>query len=633
MTSTNAAVETARPPALDITDLSVGFVHRSGRVRAVEELSLTIGPGEALALVGESGSGKSATAFAVMGLLPRAAEVRGSVRLAGAELLGRSDREMSRIRGRRISLVHQDPLAALTPVRSVGAQLAEAVIVHAPALGRRAARQRAVDLLDSVGIAAARTRAAALPHEVSGGMRQRVGIAMAIANDPEVIIADEPTSALDITVAAQILDLLDDMRARTGAALLLITHDLGVVAQSCDRVAVLHRGMLTEQGTVTKLFAQPASAPLRALLTATAPPDGPAFGACVGSTTTGAEAADGRTGARYASSGPAAEDRARATVLQVNGLHKHHRLRRGAAVHAVDDVDLHLSEGQTLALIGESGCGKSTVLREITRLRAPESGSIEMFGRDLSVLGRRDRATLRRQVQMVVQDPSSALNPTMTVADLIAEPLRIHGARVSESRARARELLPLVGLSPEHAERMPAQLSGGQRQRVAIARALAPQPRLLLLDEPVSALDASLRTEIMDLLTELRARFDLAFLMVSHDIALTRRTVEHVAVMYLGQVVEAGPARDVLDRPTHPYTQALVAATPVLDARVARARKPPLTGEVPDPLARRAGCGFLGRCPLAAALPAAERAVCARVRPPMRRIGTRETACHHANSA
>ncbi|WP_406278211.1 ABC transporter ATP-binding protein [Nocardia sp. NBC_00881] len=587
-------------PLLDISELTITFGPRTGRVTAVDDLSLTVAPGEALALVGESGSGKSATAFAIMGLLPSTADARGSIRLDGDELLGRTDREMSRIRGRRMALVHQDPLAALTPVLSVGAQLAEAVAVHTPGIGRRAAADRVVELLDSVGIASARTRAAALPHEFSGGMRQRVGIAMAIAHDPELIIADEPTSALDVTVQAQILDLLDDVRARTGAALLLITHDLGVVARCCDRVAVLHRGVLAEQGEVRQLFTQPADGPLRTLLSAEAAPAG-----------------------RPGSGGE--------TVLRVTGLSKHYRLRRGAVVQAVDEVDLHLAQGQALALIGESGCGKSTVLREIIGLRTPESGSIELFGRDLADLRRRDRTVARQQVQMVVQDPSAALNPTMTVADLIAEPLRVHGAQRRESRARARELLPLVGLDPDHADRRPGQLSGGQRQRVAIARALAPEPRMLLLDEPVSALDASLRAGIMDLLTGLRRQFDLAFLVVSHDIALTRRVVEHVAVMYLGRVVETGPAGDILDRPLHPYTRALVAATSVLDVQAARAGEALLTGELPDPLDRPTGCVFLGRCPLAAEMSPAGRSVCAHLRPQLRRTGTRGVACHHVD--
>ncbi|MFC5289515.1 dipeptide ABC transporter ATP-binding protein [Actinokineospora guangxiensis] len=581
---------------LEIRDLRVVYRHRGAEVTAVRGLSLDLDRGESLALVGESGSGKSATALAVLGLLPATAGVRGSVRLDGRELVGMSDRDLSAVRGARIGFVHQDPLGALTPVIPVGAQIAEAVAVHRPGIGRRAATARAVALLDSVGIAA--KRAGALPHEFSGGMRQRVAIAAAIACDPDLIIADEPTSALDVTVQAQILDLLDDVRARTGAALLLITHDLGVVARSCDRVAVLHRGEMVEEGPVGPLFASPGSDRLRELVSAVDLPVRP--------------------------DAPAGE-----TVLRITGLRRHFRQGR-ATVRAVDGVDLDLAAGQALALLGESGCGKTTVLRQVIGLRAPQSGSVELFGRDLSALRRRDRADLRARVQVVTQDPTSSLNPVMDVADLIAEPLRIQGRGRAESRSRARELVELVGLPADCAARRPGQLSGGQRQRVAIARALAPGPRLVLLDEPVSALDMSLRAGIMDLLTDLRHRLGLAFLVVSHDLPLTRRSVERVAVMYSGKVVEAGPVADVLDTPSHPYTRALVAATPTLSPS---ARPVPLVGEPPDPLTRERGCAFRPRCPIHPVLSAVDRAVCAEVAPRPQPLAGKRVACHHARAA
>ncbi|MFD4444533.1 dipeptide ABC transporter ATP-binding protein [Nocardia sp. NPDC058519] len=587
-------------PLLEIDDLTVTFAHRSGRTTAVDGLTLTVAAHESLALVGESGSGKSATAFAVMGLLPASARVEGSVRLTGRELLDLPDQELSRLRGRRVSMVHQDPLGSLTPVRSVGAQVIEAITIHDRDISRHDATRRAVELLDAVGIPTARTRMSALPHEFSGGMRQRVGIAMAMANSPELIIADEPTSALDVTVAAQILDLLDDVQTETGAALMLITHDLGVVARSCQRVAVMNRGVLVEQGEVETLFTSPSSRELGSLLTATT-----------------SSAGHGRPPGK--------------TVLRVTGLRKHFTARRGQEVTAVDGVDLELAAGQALALIGESGCGKTTLLREIVGLSPPEAGTIEVLGHDLADVRRRDRAELRQHVQMVMQDPTASLNPTMTVADLIAEPLRIHGWSRSRSRARARELLGLVGLDDGYIERRPSRLSGGQRQRVAIARALAPMPRLVLLDEPVSALDMSLRAGIIDLLTDLREQFDLSFLMVSHDISLTRQAVEHVAVMYLGKVVESGPVGDVLDHPAHPYTRALVAAAPTLHVPTARARRAAvLTGECRGPGEKSSGCAFRPRCPLYAELPIPERHRCEQVAPSPQSIGARRITCHHA---
>ncbi|WP_018783825.1 ABC transporter ATP-binding protein [Micromonospora sp. CNB394] len=620
---------------LDIRDLTVSYRTRTGPVPAVRNLTLTVAAGEAVALVGESGSGKSATAFAVMGLLPDTARVEGSVRLADRELLGLSDRELSAVRGRQVAMVHQDPLAALTPVIPVGRQVAEAIAVHQPGLRRRDATERAVELLDRVGIAAARRRAGALPHEFSGGMRQRVAIAMAIANDPDLIIADEPTSALDTTVQAQILDLLDDVRARTGAALLLITHDLGVVARSCDRIAVLRRGELVEQGPVTKRFRRPASAHLRDLLTASGaePPT-----AVAQVTAAGAGPLAAAVRAAASDVGPTASEVEQAepgagAALRITGLRRHFPVRRRAVVRAVDGVDLTVDTGEAVALIGESGCGKTTVLREIIALRRPQEGTIALFGADVSGLRRRDRTALRGQVQMVMQDPASSLNPTMSVADVVAEPLRVHGWSRPDSRSRAREVLGLVGLSDEHAGRRPGQLSGGQRQRVAIARALAPGPRLVLLDEPVSALDTSLRVGIMDLLADLRERFGLAFLMTSHDLTLLRRTVDRVTVMYAGRVVETGPAADVLYAPAHPYTRALVAATPVADVAAARAgRGSAPAGEPPDPLDRPDGCAFRRRCPLHRELSAPDRARCGQV-PLLAPVDRRQVACHHTDHA
>ncbi|MEU4063134.1 ABC transporter ATP-binding protein [Streptomyces wedmorensis] len=588
-------------PLLEVRGLSVVFA--SG-AHAVRDVDLTVGRGEALAVVGRSGSGKSVTASALIGLLPGPAEVRGSVRFDGRELLGLSDRELSRIRGDRIGTVFQDPLAALNPVMTVGRQIAEAVRVHRR-VPRPTAHERAVRLLDRVGIPDAARRARAFPHEFSGGMRQRAAIAMALANDPELLIADEPTSALDMTVQAQILDLLDEVRRESGCALLLITHDLGVVARSCDRLAVMRDGALTEEGEAAPLLSgrRPAGEHLGELLTATR-----------------------RMTESAAAPDPAAETESEAEgpyVLRVEELRRRYRPTRtrrlsgrGAAVRGVDGVSLVLRRGEALALLGESGCGKSTTLHEILRLGPPETGRIEVLGHDTARLSSAARRQVRRDVGVVFQDPAASLDPRMRVAEIVAEPLAVQGVPTAEQAVRAAELLRLVELPPEVAEVRPTRLSGGQRQRVAIARALSTRPRLVLLDEPVSALDVALRAGVMDLLDGLRASLGLAYVLVSHDIDVVRRSADRVAVMYLGRVVESGRTGDVLERPCHPYTRALIDASPTLDpVRERNRERIVLRGDPVAPAGEDAGCAFRHRCPLFPSLDAAVRELCGDVRP------------------
>ncbi|MER7404929.1 ABC transporter ATP-binding protein [Streptomyces sp. NPDC000070] len=595
---------------LDVTDLVVKA--GAARTPVVRGVGLRLGPGESLGLVGASGSGKSMTASAVVGLLPAGARAEGSVRFQGRELLGLADRELSRLRGNRIAMVFQDPLAALTPVFTVGAQIAEAITVHR-AVGRSEARRRAVELLDRVGIADAATRSRAYPHEFSGGMRQRVAIAMAMANEPDLIIADEPTSALDVTVQAQILDVLDEARRATGAALLLITHDLGVVARSCDRVAVMRDGLIAEEGTVAELFTAPEDGPLRRMLDTTP---------------------------RMPRPGTAAERPAVRSpeVLRVERLRRRFSVRsagRRTEVRAVDGVDLEVRAGEAVALLGESGCGKSTTLMEILRLAPPEHGRIEVLGHDLALLDARTRKALRHRIQIVFQDPSASLDPRMTVADIIAEPLRAAGRSRTERAARVGELLDLVDLPADAGERRPGRLSGGQRQRVAIARALALEPDLVLLDEPVSALDTALRADIMELLDTLRARLGLSYLLVSHDIPLVRRYADRVAVMYLGRVVDIGTAAEVLDDPAHPYTRGLRAS--VLEPAVGAPRSDQEAvpaGELPSPLAGAtpSGCAFRTRCPAVDRLAPHERRLCHEREPellPITSVSGRRVACHH----
>ncbi|MDL4818088.1 dipeptide ABC transporter ATP-binding protein [Actinomadura opuntiae] len=669
---------------LAVRDLTVRY---APDVHAVRGVGLDVGAGEVLGVVGESGSGKTALALAIMGLLPPAAQVTGSVRLRGEELLGRSDAELSRVRGKDLAMVFQDPLSALTPVHPVGDQIAETIRAHAGAT-RAAARARAVELLDLVGIPGAARRARAYPHEFSGGMRQRVMIAMAIANDPVAIVADEPTTALDVTVQAQVLDVLRTARQATGAAIVLITHDLGVVAGFADRIMVMYAGRAVESGPVEEVYRRPrmpytigllqslpqmgtAGSARRVAIEGAPPGASAAGGGCaflprcpVATDVCGDREPDpvpvgpsGHTAAcvntvATAGSGevfplpetvppPARPPRCeRPVVLEVDGLVRHHPLYRGTlfrrrvgAVHAVDGIGFDVREAETLALVGESGCGKTTALMEILRLARPQGGRVAVLGEDTAALRAARRKALRRDVQVVFQDPFASLDPRMRVADIIAEPLAAHGVRAPAGRVR--ELLDLVGLEPVHAARYPNGLSGGQRQRVGIARALALEPRLLLLDEPVAALDVSVQAGVIDLLEGLRNRLGIAYLLVAHDLAVVHRIADRVAVMYMGRIVEIGSVDEIYESPAHPYTRALLDAVPLPDPRLERRRRRvPLRGDPPDPTAPPPGCRFRSRCPRYAALPEVDARRCEEHDPMPRPMSTdRESdqwaACHH----
>ena len=685
-----AGAGSAADPVLEIGDLHVTFPDPAGDVRAVRGVDLALARGEVLGIVGESGSGKSATALAAMGLLPAKARVEGSVRLGSRELLGAPDRELARVRGSRIAMVFQDPLSGLTPVYRIGYQVAEAVAAHSD-VSRHEARRRAVELLELVGIPAAGQRASAFPHELSGGMRQRVMIAMAIANDPDVLIADEPTTALDVTIQAQVLEVLRTAREATGAAIVMITHDLGVIAGIADRVAVMYAGRIVEQGEPDDVYVRPRMPYTMGLLgsipridesgrfplvpiegsppaPADLPPGCPfaprcplVFDRCLEEEPVAAAvggraqlAACHRAGeieagglapaevfdvpADGAAAGGAAGG-ARPTVLEVEGLVKHHPLLRGAvfkrqvgSIRAVDGIDLRVGEGETLGLVGESGCGKTTALLEILDLTRPQGGRIVILGHDTAELDSARRRELRREMQVVFQDPLASLDPRLPVADVLAEPLRIHGVARARVDERVRELVRLVGLEQHHLSRYPQAFSGGQRQRIAIARALALEPKLLVLDEPVSALDVSIRAGVLNLLEELRDRLGLSYLFVAHDLSVVRHVSDRVAVMYLGRIAETGPVDRLYGGPAHPYTQALLSAIPVPDPAKERSRERILlAGDLPSPADPPAGCRFHTRCPKFATLDEERRRPCREEEPVLQSVGGgQEAACHYA---
>ena len=604
---------------LDVTNVSVSFPTDGQPLKAVRGIDFHVDAGEVVAIVGESGSGKSTAAMAVVGLLPEYADVRGSARLQGNELIGLPDDAMSRFRGNTIGTVFQDPMSALTPVYTVGDQIAEAIETHQPRAGKRAARQRAVELLELVGIAQPERRARAFPHELSGGERQRVVIAMAIANDPDLLICDEPTTALDVTVQAQILDVLRTARDVTGAGVLIITHDLGVVGEFADRALVMYAGKIVESAAVsdvyrdrrmpytvgllgsvprldapqgTRLVPIPGAPPsLSALepgcpfaprcplvveecrveepkLLTVAPDHG---AACIRT-----EHVVGRTAAEIygvSTEAEAIKPGEPPVVVRGRDLVKTYPLTKGVLfrrsigeVRAVDGISFELRQGRTLAIVGESGSGKSTTLHEILELVAPQSGSIEVLGADVATLNRSSRRAMRPDIQVIFQDPAASLDPRLPVFDLLAEPLHANGFSKADTSNRVAELLETVGLRHGDASRYPAEFSGGQKQRIGIARALALRPKILALDEPVSALDVSIQAGILNLLLDLQQEFGLSYLFVSHNLSVVKHLAHEVVVMLRGVVVEQGDSDEVFSSPQHEYTRRLLAAVPQPDS-------------------------------------------------------------------
>lgn len=627
-------------PILSVKDLSVNFPSEAGSVSAVRGVNFDLYPGRTLGIVGESGSGKSVTSMAVMGLLPEYAKISGSVKFDGEELLTKNDKEMSKIRGKGIGMIFQDPLSALTPVFDIGSQLTEALQAHQN-ISKSAALKEAAELLDLVGIPEPQLRLKSFPHEFSGGMRQRVVIAIAIANKPRVLIADEPTTALDVTIQAQILDVLKVAQRETGAATIMITHDMGVVAGIADDVMVMYGGRPVEHADVISTFNNPKMPYTIGLLGSTprvdissdepltpivgsppvlinvenkcqfAPRCPIAVDACLAKEPELKEVAPGSNSASASGIGShrAACVRAheivdkkidgqrlfplpqlskdvfegvpredRKVTLEVENLKKEFPLIKGAivkrrvgTVHAVKGVSFDIREGECMAIVGESGSGKTTTLLEIMELNAPEGTAVRLNGKDTSKFNRNERRSARKDIQMVFQDPMSSLNPRLTIKEILSEPLDALGFE-GDKEARVRELMKLVGLDSSQIDRFPGHFSGGQRQRIGLARALATNPSIIVLDEPVSALDVSIQAGVINLLEDLKRRLGISYLFVAHDLSVVRHLSDRVAVMYKGDFVEQGAVDEIFDNPQHPYTRALLSAIPIPDPEVERSR-------------------------------------------------------------
>jgi peptide/nickel transport system ATP-binding protein len=661
---------------LAVRGLSTRFETPNGMFSAVEGVDLDLRPGEVLGLVGESGSGKSMTLRSIVRLVPKPGRISGEVYWRGRELIGLPEAQLRAIRGREIAMIFQEPMTALNPVLSVRQQIDENLKAHTRLAGRERLK-RAVELLDLVGIPAASSRLDDYPHQFSGGMRQRVMIAIALASEPKLLLADEPTTALDVTIQDQILKLILELRERLGMSVILVTHDLGVVAQTCDRMAVMYAGRIVESGRVGDVLARPRHAytlgligsmpqgggerrPLRSI-EGTPPSAGEAAPGCAFNPRCSfataicrderpplVAAGDGREVACHhqdevARQGSAVLDAETASaspaptrpLLQAVGLTRHFRMRRtlvqrlfgkpAPVVHALNGVSLDLTRGETLGVVGESGCGKSTLARVLVRLIEADSGDIRFDGEDVRAMPRQALRRYNRRVQMIFQDPYGSLNPRMNVGQILGEALSVHRIRPRpEIPARIRELLGLVRLPVDAAARLPHEFSGGQRQRIGIARALAVEPECLIADELVSALDVSVQAQVVNLLLELQDRLHLTILFVAHDLRLVRHISHRVAVMYLGSIVEIGETERLFTAPKHPYTQALLAAAPDMNparrSRVAAAR-----GDLPSPLALPSGCPFHPRCPHVF-----DR--CLVERPPlMPRPGDVFSACHIAD--
>ena len=678
---TDEAQPAAGKPLLHVEGLTVSFPTKNGIVRAATDVSFDIQPGRILGVAGESGSGKSVTARSIMRMVRSPGQIDADViTLDGEDLLAQSEQEMRAIRGKRVAMIFQDPQATLNPVMKIGDQITETLTVHG--VGKADARKRAIQLLNQVGIPDVERTINQYPHEFSGGMRQRVVIAIALANDPALLIADEPTTALDVTIQAQILRLLVDLRRDLGVSIMMITHDMGVVAELCDDMIVMYGGRVVESGSVGEVFARPKHPYTIALLKAVpridsladdqlraipgSPPDPTnlpsgcsfnprcpfAIDKCFVDRPPLMELAPGHEAACWVSAAggsvealptPAVRrprivdsDDASVPILRVENVRTDVGSRRrglfGAAspVWAVNGVTLEVRAGETLGLVGESGCGKSTLSRTIVGINKPAEGSIEIAGNDVTAMRKADLREIASTVQYVFQDPYASLNPRRTIGQSLEEALAVAGITGSRARTRASELMQRVGLSAGHLDRYPFAFSGGQRQRVGIARALASGPKMLICDEPVSALDVSIQAQIINLLEELRDEFGLAYLFIAHDLAVVRHLSDRTAVMYLGRIVEMGTTEQVYGSPQHPYTTALLSSTPEPDVESRGRERIVLAGDMPSPANPPSGCPFRTRCPIGP-LFRSDREICVTTPPPLDVVASGQlAACHFA---
>jgi peptide/nickel transport system ATP-binding protein len=719
-------IDSASGPVLEVDGLHTEFHLRHANARAVDGVSFSVQRGECLGLVGESGCGKTTIGLSVMKLLPQVGHITaGAVRLNGLDLVDLDERQMRRVRGNDIAMIFQDPMTSLNPTWTIGRQIAEPVRIH-KRVTKKVALERAVEVLNLVGMPRPEERLSQYPHQLSGGLRQRVMIAMALACEPKLLIADEPTTALDVTIQAQILDLIDSLRHQLDMAVLLITHDMGVIAARTDRMMVMYAGKIVEGAGTSELFGtirhpysealfesiprldqdrgqrlysipgvppdlsgelvgcrfaprcqyateicteqEPALSPGDSLSSPPSPPS-QAWMASLLVPSSGEvrqrpapEMADGQEDHVFACHHPVSATRAerlashhmpaagslgplstgapalavpdvseREVLLEVSHLEKEYTVTAGAVVQrmvgtvkAVSDVSLSLRRGETLGLVGESGCGKTTIGRLVVGLERPSAGAVRFEGEEISALRGARLRRRRRDLQLMFQDPYSSLDPRMRVGAIVAEPLRIqHIGTRSEQEDRVGEVLTEVGLSSKAANLYPHEFSGGQRQRIGLARALVLHPKLIVADEPVSALDVSIQAQILNLVRSLQERHDLTLIVISHDLAVLKYLADTIGVMYLGKLVEVGPAAEVYARAAHPYTQGLIDTIPVPDPEIAKShRSAPVRGELPSSLAPPTGCRFRTRCPFA-------QAICAEEEPPLRPFGTgHKAACH-----